>query len=144
MFKTYDRNWLQWGTCVKLSDQATLSRQHEEKFRARRSASSRILTQLHTESARHLPGTMKGGMYAIGVQNSSWIKANSFESGDIRDNDDNIIQYHRYALGLVMVWAGISWDGHTELHAIDGGSLARIFLMDWPADFKDLDIIWHW
>lgn len=47
-----------------------------------------------------------------------------------RYNQSNIVERHSYRGGGIMVWAGISLGGHTDLHVFHGGTLTGVRYRD--------------
>ena len=129
------------GTGVHLSDQTTRNRLHEVHLRARRPVLRPILTQMHRRARLafaqdHVRWQLRHWRTVLFTDESRFHistcdrRVRVWRHPGERYNDGNIIQYDRYGGGSVMVWGGICFDGRTELHVIDGGSLTAIRYRD--------------
>ncbi|KAI4883430.1 hypothetical protein NFI96_029838, partial [Prochilodus magdalenae] len=131
------QNDLQQATTVHVSAQTVRNQLHEDGVRARRPQIGVVLTAQH-----------RAGRLAIAREHQDWqirhwrpvlfTDESRFTLSTCDRHDRvwrrrgersvacNILQHDRFGSGAVMVWGGISLEGHTALHVLARGSLTAI------------------
>ena len=135
------QNDLQQATGVNVSDQTIRNRLHEGGLRAPRPLVGPVLT------ARH-----RGARLAFAIEHQNWQvhhwrsvlftdesrftlntcdrRERVWRSRGERYAACNIVQHDRFGGGSLMVWGGISMEGHTDLYRLDNGTLTAIRYRD--------------
>ena len=132
---------LRRATGVRVSDQTVRNRLHGAGLRARRPLRAVPLTAAH-RAARlqfaqdHRNWQLRHWRPVLFTDESRY----TLSSCDGRDRTwrrvgeryqpDNIVEHDRFGGGSVMVWGGISLDGHTDLHVLQGGTLTAVRYRD--------------
>ena len=132
---------LRRATGVHVSDQTVRNRLHEAGLRSQRPLHAVPLTAAH-HAARlqfaqdHRNWQLRHWRPVLFTDESRY----TLSSCDGRDrtcrrvgeryHPDNIVEHDRFGGGSVMVWGGISLDGHTDLHVLQGGTLTAVRYRD--------------
>uniref|UniRef100_A0A3B4DMX9 Tc1-like transposase DDE domain-containing protein n=1 Tax=Pygocentrus nattereri TaxID=42514 RepID=A0A3B4DMX9_PYGNA len=135
------QNHLQQATNVHVSAQMVRNRLHEDGMRARHPQMGVLL------KAQHHAGCLEFAREHQDWQICNWCPVIftdesrfTLSTCDRRDRvwrrrgersaACNILQHDRFGSGSVMVWGGISLEGHTALHVLARGSLTAIRYRD--------------
>ncbi len=139
------QNDLQQATGVNVSDQATRNGLHEGGLRARRPLVGPVLTGRH-----------RGAQLSFAIEHQNWQveelcqnwhpvlftvesrftlstcdrRERVWRSRGERYAACNIVQLDRFSGGSVMVWGGISMEGHTDVYRLNNGTLIAIRYQD--------------
>ena len=124
------------ATAVHLSDQTVRNRLHEDGMRARRPARCPILTAQHRVQRlnlahEHQNWQLRHWRPALFTDESRFtVSTNDRRSRVWRRQGErypncNIVEVDRYDGGSVMVWAGISLDGRTDLYVFPRGGITQ-------------------
>ena len=128
------RSELQNTTGVRLSTQTIRNRLHEAGLRSRRPAIRIPLTRYHVQErlewARdHVTWALNDWTPILFTDESRFCvdftdrRARVWRMRNKRFAEVCIAEHDRYGGGSVIVWAGISAQGKTDLHVIDNGTL---------------------
>ncbi|KAI4888574.1 hypothetical protein NFI96_004052 [Prochilodus magdalenae] len=133
--------YCQSPTAVNLSDQTIRDRPHEGGLRARRPVVGPVLTGQHRRArlafaTEHQNWQIHHRRLVLFTDESRFY----LSTCDRRDRlwrrrgecyaACNIIQHDWFGGGSVMVWGGISLEGHTDLYRLDHGTLTAIRYQD--------------
>ncbi|KAI4899343.1 hypothetical protein NFI96_003900 [Prochilodus magdalenae] len=127
-------------TAVNVSDQTIRNRPHEGSLRAGRPVVGPVLTGQHRRAPlafvtehqnwqihhRRVLFTDKSMFYLSTCDRRDRFWSRCGECYAVC----NIIQHDWFGGGSVMVWGGISLEGHTDLHRLDNGTLTAIRYQD--------------
>ena len=122
------------ATAVHLSDQTVRNRLHELGMRARRPARCPILTVEHRTARlnfarEHQNWQLRHWMPVLFTDESRFSvstndrRARVWRRQGERYADCNIVEVDPYGGGSVMVWAGVSLDGRTDLYVFARGGI---------------------
>ena len=126
------RSELQNAIGVRLSTQTIRNRLHEAGLRSRRPAIRIPLTRHHVQErlewARdHVTWALNDWTPILSLMSPGFVctdrRARVWRMRNERFAEVCIAEHDRYGGGSVMVWAGISSQGKTDLHVIDNGTL---------------------
>ena len=128
-------------TGVRVSDQIVRNRIHEAGLRARRRCRAIPLTAAHCASHRqfaqyHLNWQLRHWRLGLFTDESRYTLSLCDERGrtwggvEERYRAENIAEHDICGGRSVMVWGGISLDGHTDLYVLHGGTLAAVRYRD--------------
>ena len=125
------------ATAVHLSDQTVTNRLHDDGMRAIRPARGPIVTVQHRVQRLDFAREHQNGQLSHWVavlftdENRFTVSTNDrrarvwIRQGE-RYADCNIVEVDRYGGGSVMVWAGISLDGHTDWYVFARGFITAV------------------
>ena len=105
------------GTGVHISSQTVRNRLHEFRLNARRPALPLLLKRNHEQDWKTLPE------FTSDFTDRHQLVLRMLKE---RFDDLNVAEHDRYGKGSVMVWAGISVNGKTDLYAFENGTLTAL------------------
>ena len=118
------------ATAVHLSDQTVRNRLHEHGMRARRPARCPILTVEHRTArlnfaCEHQNWQLRHWRPVLFTDESRFSVSTNDRRARVwrRHADCNIVEVDPYGGGSVMVWAGLSLDGRTDLYVFARGGI---------------------
>ncbi|GFT15110.1 uncharacterized protein TNCV_4316811 [Trichonephila clavipes] len=80
---------------------------------------------------RPLSSIRKKNLRYYGAKSSSqWRASTDLEEQRTRYHQSNTVERHSYRGGGILVWAGISLGGHTDLHVFHGGTVTGLRYRD--------------
>ena len=129
------------ATTVHLSDQTVRNRLHEDDMRARRPARGPILTAQHRVQRlnfahEHQNWQLRHWRPVLFTDESRFTLSTNDKPARVwrrqgeRYANCNIVEVDRYGGGSVMVWAGISLDGRTDLYVFPRGGITAVRYRD--------------
>ena len=129
------------ATTVHLSDQTVGNRLHEDGMRARRPARGPILTAQHRVQRlnfahEHQNWQLRHWRPVLFTDESRFAVSTNDRPARVwrrqgeRYANRNIVEVDRYGGGSVMVWAGISLDGRTDLYVFPRGGITAVRYRD--------------
>lgn len=127
-------NDFQNATGVQISTQTLRNRLHESGLRARRPAIRVPLTPRHVQerllfAQNHVRWTINDWTPVLFTDESRFCldftdkRQKVWRMPNERFHTLNVSEHDRYGKGSVMVWAGISMNGKTDLYVIENGTL---------------------
>ena len=126
------------ATTVHLSDQTVRNRLHEDGMRARRPARGHILTAQHRVQRlnfahEHHNWQLRHWRPVLFTDESRCTVSTNNRRARVwrrQGANCNIVEVDRYGGGSVMVWAGISLDGRTDLYVFPRGGITAVRYRD--------------
>lgn len=134
---THLNNDFRNGTGVHISTQTVRNRLHEFGLNARRPAVRVPLTRQHVQdrldfARTHVRWTIRDWTPVLFTDESRFCldftdkRQLVWRMSKERFDDLNVAEHDRYGKGSVMVWAGISVNGKTDLYVVENGMLTAV------------------